>query len=91
MSGKYAKQDVLNKSNELYIPLQEHDRIAVAVVELDPRPRMRPGFNGEMSSQPQFTMQCLAKELLSHPSLDHVGFREYVADGVDRGGKSRRQ
>ena len=50
VSGKYAKQDVLNKSNELYIPLQEHDRIAVAVVELDPRPRMRPGFNGEMSS-----------------------------------------
>ena len=37
VSGKYAKQDVLNKSNELYIPLQEHDRIAVAVVELDPR------------------------------------------------------
>ncbi|MFE0560478.1 response regulator [Paenibacillus sp. NPDC058910] len=69
VSGKYTKQDVLSKSKELYIPLKEEDRIAVAVVDLDPLPEHETRFQRGDVELLQFTMQCLAKELLSHPSL----------------------
>ncbi|MGV2788464.1 two-component system response regulator, partial [Clostridium perfringens] len=44
VSGKYTKQDVLSKSKELYIPLKADDRIAVAVVDLDPLPEHETRF-----------------------------------------------
>lgn len=66
--GKYTKKELLSRSRELYIPLHEQDRIAVAVVDLDPlspdETRFKPG-DVELL---QFTMLCLAKELLTHPS-----------------------
>jgi len=68
ISGKYSKQDALRKSKELYIPLKEDDRIAVAVVDLDPLPEDETRFQRGDVELLQFTMQCLAKELLSQPS-----------------------
>lgn len=68
VGGKYTKEDVLKRSRELYIPLQEQDRIAVAVVDLDPLSEDETRFKPGDMELLQFTMLCLAKELLTDPS-----------------------
>ncbi|MGG3282961.1 response regulator transcription factor [Paenibacillus solani] len=68
VNGKFTKQDVLRKSRELFISLKEDDQIAVAVVDLDPLPEDETRFHRGDAELLQFTMLCLAKELLGHPS-----------------------
>lgn len=62
-NGKVGREEILAKSKELHIPLQEEDRIAVAAVELDPSPD-----DGETTEIQKFTLQLLAKELLTPPT-----------------------
>ncbi|GAE04087.1 putative two-component system response regulator [Paenibacillus sp. JCM 10914] len=69
VNGRYTRDEILSKSRELYIPLETDDRLAIAVVDLDPLSEEETRFQQGDSELLQFTMQCLAKELLSHPNL----------------------
>lgn len=68
VGGKYAEQEVLAKSKELYIPLKKEAQIAVAVVDLDPIPEEETRFRQGDRELLQFTVQCLAQELLPAPA-----------------------
>ncbi|WP_059045596.1 response regulator [Paenibacillus rubinfantis] len=61
--GKMGREEILAKSKELHVPLRQEDRIAVAAVELDPFPD-----DGENAEIQKFTLQLLAKELLTPPT-----------------------
>ncbi|MGG1613334.1 response regulator transcription factor [Paenibacillus sp. FSL K6-2441] len=60
--GKMGREEILAKSHELHVPLHREDRIAVAAVELDPSPKEE-----ETTEIQKFTLQLLAKELLTPP------------------------
>lgn len=68
VGGKFTEQEVLCKSKELYIPLKGEDRIAIAVVDLDPIPKEETRFRQGDRELLQFTVQCLAQELLPAPA-----------------------
>ncbi|GIP46821.1 AraC family transcriptional regulator [Paenibacillus sp. J53TS2] len=61
--GKVGHGEILSKCMDLQIPLRQEDRIAVAVMELDPSPEQ-----GEKAEIQKFTLQILAKELLPPPT-----------------------
>lgn len=61
--GQVGRGEILSKCKELQIPLRPEDRIAVAAMELDPSPE-----DGEKAEIQKFTLQLLAKELLTPPS-----------------------
>ncbi|MBW7454372.1 response regulator [Paenibacillus sepulcri] len=69
VNGKLTPLEALKQSKDFYIELKEDDQITVAVVDLDPIPddeHLR--FTPQDRPLLQFTMQCMANELLSHPS-----------------------
>ncbi|WP_438350698.1 response regulator transcription factor [Paenibacillus sp. FA6] len=68
VNEKFNNWEVLKISKDLYIDLKEDDQIAVAVVGLDPIPDNDNRFSSQDMLLLQFTMQCMAKELLFHPS-----------------------
>lgn len=68
IDGKYDSWEVLRKSKDFYIDLDEGDRIAVAVLDIDPIPEGDCRYSPDDMPLLQFSLQCIAKELLSHPS-----------------------
>lgn len=64
--GKYTSKEVLAKSRELYMDIKEDDQLAVAVIDLDPIPVDNTRFGLGDTELLQFTMYCLAKEILPH-------------------------
>lgn len=69
--GKYTGREVLAKSKELYLNIHEDDQFAVAVIDLDPIPADSTRFGSGDTELLQFTMYCLAKEILP-PSFCYV-------------------
>ncbi|MCR2807521.1 response regulator [Paenibacillus soyae] len=67
-AGVYDDGEVLRKCKEYQIALSESDRIAVAVVDVDPIPQGDGRIKAEDSPMWHFSLQCLAKELLPAPS-----------------------
>ncbi|WP_020617096.1 response regulator [Paenibacillus daejeonensis] len=67
-AGELTGWEVLKQSKELLIELQEKDRIAVAVAGVDPIPEGNTRFFSHDLPLLQFTLLCMAKELLDHPS-----------------------
>lgn len=65
VNGKHTREEILSKSKELHIQLHGEDRIAVAVVDLDAFPEDVIQTKQEKPELLKFSMQCLAKELLS--------------------------
>lgn len=77
-AGVYDVPEVLRKCMEYQIPLTELDRIAVAVVDVDPFQQGDGRSKTENAPMWHFSLQCLAKELLPAPSCwacpDHQGY-----------------
>lgn len=67
-SGELTGWEVLKQSKELLIELREEDRIVVAVAGVDPLPEGSTRFYAHDLPLLQFTLLCMAKELLEHPS-----------------------
>ncbi|MFD1175950.1 response regulator [Paenibacillus puldeungensis] len=63
VNGKHTSEEILSKSKELHIQLHGEDRIAVAVVDLDPLLEDEHHLEKEELGMLKFTMQCLALEL----------------------------
>lgn len=62
--GRYTNKEVLAKSKELFMDIKEDDQLAVAVIDLDPIPVGNTRFGYGDTELLQFTMYCLAKEIL---------------------------
>ncbi|WP_214629255.1 response regulator transcription factor [Paenibacillus agaridevorans] len=77
-SGSYHEDEVLRRSREFQIGLAAEDRIAVAVLDIDPLSREDGRYRPEDAPMWHFSLQCLAKELLPPPSCwvcpDHQGY-----------------
>ncbi len=76
-SGVYSGRQVLDKCGDYHIALTEQDRIAVAVLDIDPVPQENGRFKPEDAPMWHFSLQCLAKEMM--PSTcwvcpDHQGY-----------------
>ncbi|GGD59489.1 response regulator [Paenibacillus nasutitermitis] len=68
VNGKFAGWEVLKISRDLYMELKEDDQIGVAVIDLDPIDDNDTRFNPRDRPMLQFTLLCMARELMSHPA-----------------------
>ncbi|MGZ9586399.1 response regulator transcription factor [Paenibacillus marinisediminis] len=68
VNDKYTVWEVLKKSKDLYIDLREDDQFGISVVDLDPIPDHETRFGSNDRALLQFTIQCIANELLTPPS-----------------------
>lgn len=68
VSGKYGEREILKRSSELYMGLENDTQLAAAVVDLDPVPEHDVRFGPNDRDLLRFTIRCLAGELLSQSS-----------------------
>lgn len=76
-AGAYDDSEVLRRGRDYQIELQESDRIAVAVVDIDPLPEGEACFRAEDAPMWRFSLQCLAREMLPATCFvcpDHQGY-----------------
>lgn len=88
VNGRYTVDEVLMRSKELYIDINEDAQLAVAVVSLDPIPEDDTRFRLADQELLQFTIHCLATEFLSTSFCrvcmdpDHDLLLVFIADSV---------
>lgn len=67
VNDKYTYWEVLKKSKDLFIDLRENDQFGISVVDLDPISDQETRFGTNDRALLQFTIQCIARELLTPP------------------------
>lgn len=67
LQGEYRLTELIHKSNELQLGLDEQDRVAVAVIDMDPLPTDETRYLKSDRSLLSFSLHCIAQELLQAP------------------------
>ncbi|WP_195575651.1 response regulator [Paenibacillus sp. 1001270B_150601_E10] len=67
LGGEYRLMELIHKSNELQLGLNELDRAAVAVLDMDPIPLDETRYQKTDRSLLSFSLHCITQELLHQP------------------------
>ncbi|ALS29535.1 response regulator [Paenibacillus cisolokensis] len=67
VGGKYARWEVLARGADVQVDVTDGTQAAAAVVDIDPVPEDSPRFGSGDIPLLQFSLLCLAKELLTRP------------------------